>query len=152
MICRKSYPFVENIAKKNKAGGSTLREISVESLKAGDTLASSIHCSFSYRLLLPRGTVITDEHLRRLGSLKAQGHCLILESSDMEGIRLELLDRVDEQVKRAYLDTYVVGKSIFENLQRGIPINLTLTAKQNKKRPQPLQIKGSRPSNFIRNM
>ncbi len=31
-------------------------------------------------------------------------------------------------MKRAYLDTYVVGKSIFENLQRGIPINITLAS------------------------
>lgn len=105
-----------------------MREISVERLKTGDTLASSIHCSFSYRLLLPKGTVITEEHLRRLSSLKAQGHCLVLEPSDVEGIRLDLLDRVDEKVKRAYLDTYVVGKSIFDNLQRGNPVNIKLAS------------------------
>jgi len=103
-----------------------LQEISVESLKPGDTLASSIHCSFSYRMLLPRGTVLTEEHLLRLRSLKAQGHCLILEPSDVEGIRLDLLNRVDESVKRAYLDAYVVGKSIFENMQRGNPVNIRL--------------------------
>ena len=103
-----------------------MREISVGSLKIGDTLASSIHCGFSYRLLLPKGTVVTEEHLSRLSSLKAQGHCLVLEPSDVEGIRLDLLDRLDEKVKRAYLDTYVVGKSIFENLQHGNPVNIKL--------------------------
>lgn len=105
-----------------------MREIGVEGLKTGDTLASSIRCSFSYKLLLPRGTVITEEHLQRLGSLKAQGHCLVLEPSDMEGIRLDLLDRVDQKVKRAYLAAYLVGKSIFENLQRGIPFNIALAS------------------------
>ncbi|MCL5981031.1 MAG: HD-GYP domain-containing protein [Firmicutes bacterium] len=103
-----------------------MREINVENLKTGDTLASSIKCNFSYRLLLPKGTVLNEGHLRRLNSLKAQGYCLVLEPSDMEGIRLDLLDRVDEKAKKAYLDTYVVGKSIFENLQRGNPINIKL--------------------------
>ncbi|MBS3899151.1 MAG: HD domain-containing protein [Dethiobacter sp.] len=77
-------------------------------------------------MLLQKGTFITEEHLSRLRSLKAKGFCLVLESSDVEGVRLDMLDGVDENVKRAYLDTYVAGKSIFENLQRGKPVNVQL--------------------------
>lgn len=76
----------------------TILEISLESLNSGDTLASSLRCSFSYKMLLPKDTVITKEHLSRLVSLKAQGHCLVLDHSDVDGVRLDLLDRVDEKL------------------------------------------------------
>lgn len=56
MTCRKSSPSVENIV-SDMAGGSTLQEISVDGLKIGDTLASSIRCSFSYKIVAAKGYV-----------------------------------------------------------------------------------------------
>jgi HD-GYP domain-containing protein (c-di-GMP phosphodiesterase class II) len=95
-------------------------------LQPGDTLATSIYCEYSYKLLLPKGTVITREHLRQLARLQARGYRLVFAPQGVEGIRLDLLSRVDERTKRAYLDTFVAAKSIFENMQRGNPINIRL--------------------------
>lgn len=104
-----------------------MKEIRVNRLKVGDTLAGSICCDHSYKLLLSKGTVITAEHLVKLKKYNYYGFCLILGQEDMTGIRLDLLNQLgNDKIKRAYLDMFVVGKSIFENLEKGNPINIEL--------------------------
>ncbi|MDW7649780.1 MAG: HD-GYP domain-containing protein [Bacillota bacterium] len=106
-----------------------MKEIHVDSLKVGDTLAGDICCEYSYRNLLSRGTVITREHIEKLRQFNVRGFCVVLDEQEAAGLRFDLLDQVtDEKVKRAYLDTFVVGKSIYENMARGNPINIRLAS------------------------
>jgi putative nucleotidyltransferase with HDIG domain len=104
-----------------------LKEIKVNHLKVGDILAGSICCDHSYKLLLNKGTVITAEHLNKLKKYNYYGLCLVAEERDVAGVRLDLLNQLgNDKIKRAYLDMFVISKSIFENLEKGNPINIEL--------------------------
>lgn len=104
-----------------------MKEIRTSDLQIGDVLASSIYCDFSYKLLLPKGTVIKEEHLEKLRKIKHQASCTILASNDTDGLSIDLLSRVkDSRVKKAYVDTFIVGKAIYESLSQGNPINIRL--------------------------
>jgi putative nucleotidyltransferase with HDIG domain len=108
-------------------GGITLKEIKVNSLKVGDILAGSIYCDHSHKLFLNKGTVITAEHLIKLKKHSYYGVCLILDGEAVSGIRLDLLNQLgNDKIKRAYLEMFIVSKSIFENLEKGNPINIEL--------------------------
>ncbi|PKM83845.1 MAG: hypothetical protein CVU88_00925 [Firmicutes bacterium HGW-Firmicutes-13] len=102
-----------------------MKKIKISELKAGMTLNNSIQCDFSYKTLLPKGTKLTRLHLEKLKNINPEGYCFIIEPEDLKGISLETLDKVNnEGVKRAFLDSYITGKSIYQNLACGNPINI----------------------------
>lgn len=104
-----------------------MKEVQCNQLKIGDVLAHDIYTDYAYTTLLTKGTVITKEHLQKLLEFNAKGYCMVLEAEDTAGLRFEILDKVaDQQIKRAYLDTFIVGKGIFDNMARGNPINVKL--------------------------
>lgn len=104
-----------------------MKKVSVENLEIGDTVVSSVYCNNTGKLLLKEGTQITGDDLFQLRKSQISGHCEILDDVDMEGIRIEILDRVaNKKVRKAYIDTFVVGKSIYDNLSRGNPINVKM--------------------------
>lgn len=104
-----------------------MREIAIGSLKVGDTLPSAIYCKHAYNMLLAKGTVLTEELLERIKIMYPQGTCLLLDDNDASGLRMELLAQViNPRVKKAYLDTFIVGKSIFESMMQGNPLNIQL--------------------------
>jgi HD-GYP domain-containing protein (c-di-GMP phosphodiesterase class II) len=109
------------------SGGIFMREVQFDQLKIGDVLAHDIYTDYAYTTLLAKGTAITKEHLQKLREFNAKGYCMVLEAEVPPGLRSEILDKVaDQQIKRAYLDTFIVGKSIFDNMARGNPINVKL--------------------------
>lgn len=104
-----------------------MREIAINSLKVGDTLPSSIYCKHAYNVLIVKGTILTEELLKRINKIYPQGSCLFLDDNDVGGLGMELLVRVaNPKIKKAYLDTFVVGKSIFENMVQGNPLNIKM--------------------------
>ena len=103
-----------------------MREINIEGLKVGEVLGSTIYCNYSYKILLPRGTIITEEHIKQIKRFDGELSCMVLEPSDTDGIRLDVLSQFDEQVQKAYLDTFITSKSIFNNISCGNPINFKL--------------------------
>lgn len=104
-----------------------MRKIEISQLKLGMTLNYDIQCNFSYRTLLPKGTKLTVQHLEKLKKIYPNGYCFIIEQEDFKGISLEALDKINnKEVKRAFLDSYITGKTIYENLACGNPINIQL--------------------------
>jgi len=104
-----------------------MKEIRTCALQIDDVLASAIYCNFSYKLLLPKGTVINRKHLEKLKALKCYGSCMVLASADTDGICINLLNKItDSKVKKAYIDAFVAGKAIYENLSHGNPLNIRL--------------------------
>lgn len=108
-------------------GRKTDKKIRTCDLQIGDVLASAIYCNFSYKLLLPKGTVINRKHLEKLKELNHHDSRMVLASADTDGICIDPLNKVtDSKVKKAYIDTFVVGKAIYENLAQGNPLNIRL--------------------------
>ncbi|EEG77353.1 HD-GYP domain-containing protein [Dethiobacter alkaliphilus] len=100
----------------------------MERLKVGEKLSGSICCDFSYNVLLRQGTIIQHSHLEQLRKLYSQGVRFVMnDESGNDGLNLQILNQVtDEGVRRAYLDTYMVGKHLFENMKAGNPVNIKL--------------------------
>lgn len=104
-----------------------MREVRIDSLKLGEPLSGTVYCDFAYNVFLAKGTILKQEHLDRLHRANPHGLCYIVNEDVLAGLRLDLLEQLDNpQVKRAYLDLYVVGRSLMESMERGNPFNLKL--------------------------
>ena len=105
-----------------------MKKINMQRLKVGDTLAEAICSDYAYNVLLSEGTVIRQEHIDKLHALQAKGISFVMGSPcDVSAISLDVLNKIsDEQVRRAYLNTFMVGKSLFESIQVESAVNIEL--------------------------
>lgn len=104
-----------------------MRKVSINELRAGEILASPIYSDSTFTLLLGKDTRITPEHLNHLQKNCDGGFCFVREPVTTREIRTDLLSRIeDEKAKEAYLDTFIITKSIYENLSQGNPLNVSL--------------------------